>query len=580
MIARALRALPLDRRDAPPAAFGLLGAGLTLAREATYGAVLHWDSINYASVASSLAAGEGFTEFGGEPLAAWPPLYPLLLAAPALAGAAPIGAAGPINAALAGLAIFAGARWLARRLEARWLALWGGLALALAAPLAWTASWALSEPLFVLLTLLALMRAEAHLREGDAPALRQAAALTALACLTRWAGVAIAAAVIPLLVLQPGGALTERLRRAALYAAIALVPLGLWMARNLWLTGEAIAYSQPTDTPPGEIAAAILGVAGRWLAPGPTAEPAGLVPRALAAALLIALAAAVAVLAARRGCEPWRRRAAFLVFGGFAVAYLACYAAGARGSSYVVTTAFHRYLAPALPALLLATALGLDALLALARERAAASGAALAAPRLLALAAAAPLALWLAWNLPEHARAVGEANGEGVVRESYSNARWAGSATLARLREAPPRGWLWTNVPAAVYAFADGGASHRYLGVGHECLRAQVAWASGGDRVVWFRGWYANAGFGYGLGDLRRLPGLEAVADLEDGVVFRVRDRAGGGPPPAAPPGEQPFPSAFDAYLGEAPLTYARRPCRIGDLERRFYLHLIPERPP
>ena len=575
MTARALRALPFDRRDAPPAACGALGAALVLAREATWGVALHWDSINYVSVARSLAAGDGFTEFGGEPLAAWPPLYPLLLAAPALAGADPLGAAGPINAALAGLAIFAGARWLARRLEARWLALWGGLALALAPPLAWMASWAMSEPLFILLTLLALMRAEAYLREGDAPALRQAAALTALACLTRWAGVPIVAAVVPLLVLRPGVPLPSRLRRAALYAAIALAPLGLWMARNLWLTGEAIAYSQPTETPPGEIAAAILGAAGRWLAPGPTAEPAGLVPRALAAALLLALAAAVALLAARRGGGPWRRRVPFLVFGGFAVAYFACYAAGARGSSYVPTAAFHRYLAPALPALLLALALGLDALLARARERAAG-----AAPRLLALAAAAPLALWLAWSVPEHARAIAEANGGGVVRENYGNARWANSEVLAHLRAAPLRGWLWTNVPAAAYAFAEGDARRRYLGAGHECLRAQVAWAADGDRVVWFRGWYANAGFGYGLADLRRLPGLEESADLADGVVFRVRERGAAGLPPPAPPGEQPVPSDFDRYLAARPLIYARLPCRIGDLERRFYAHLIPASPP
>ena len=573
MIARALR---LDRRDALPAAFGALGAALTLAREATYGAVLHWDSINYIGAARNLLAGNGLTEFGGEPLAAWPPLYPLLLAVPGLLGVDPLDAAGPINAALFGIAIFAGARWLSRRLGEPLLAHWGGLALALAAPLAWMASWALSEPLFVLLTLLALMRLEACLREGDAPALRQAAALAALACLTRWAGVSIVAAAVPLLLLQPGLALPSRLRRAALFAAIALVPLGLWAARNLWLTGEAIASSQPTDTPPGEIAAAILGAAGRWLVPGPTAEAGGLVARALAAALLLALAAAVAVLAARRGdAAAWRRRAAFLAFGGFAVAFVLGYAAAARGSSYVPTTAFHRYLAPALPPLLLALALGLDGLLALARSRAAEAEAA----RRLALAAAAPLALWLALNLPEHARAVGEANGEGVVRESYSNARWANSEALAYLREARPDGWLWTNVPAAAYAFAGGDARRRYLGAGHECLRAQAAWASGGDRVVWFRGWYANAGFGYGLADLRRLPRLEPEADLEDGVVFRVRELADG-PPATAPPGEQPYPSDFDRYLGEAPLTYARKPCRIGDLERRFYLHLIPARPP
>ncbi len=555
--ARVLRALPLDRRDAPPAAFGLLGAGLVLAREATYGVVLHWDSINYVGVARSLAAGDGFAQFNGGTYTAWPPLYPLLLAVPGAAGIDPLDAAGPINAALAGLAIFAGARWLSRRLESRFLALWGGLALALAPPLAWMASWAMSEPLFILLTLLALMRAEAHLREGDASALRQAAALTALACLTRWAGVAIVLAVAHLLVLQPGGALPPRLRRAALYAAVALVPPGLWMARNLSLGAAATTGGWSTaPPPPAETLDALLGVAGRWLVPGPESEAAGLAGQALAGALLLALAAAAVRLAAfgRHEAGAWRRGAAFCVFGGFALAYAAFFAASiALGRADAAQG--YRYLLPAFAPLLVAIALALDGLLALARgrwARPAWAGGALAA------AVAAPLVLWLAASAPQHARAVREANAEGFGN-SYSNARWDRSATLARLRESPDAVRVLSNVPPAAYIHVprDGRAPrHERLRRGTDAVRDQLGNAADGVLVVWFRDWFID--FGYGAGELRDTPGLETVADLDDGALFRVRR------------------SPFAVRLDGNALIYEREGCAPGDTEARFFVHATP----
>ena len=60
----------------------LVGAGLSLALHGRNGVLLDWDSINYISVADSLLAGDGFRQFNGLRYRDWPPLYPLLLAAP------------------------------------------------------------------------------------------------------------------------------------------------------------------------------------------------------------------------------------------------------------------------------------------------------------------------------------------------------------------------------------------------------------------------------------------------------------------------------------------------------------------
>src|SRR5262245_36042527 len=81
-------------------AFAFSGAVLILAATARYGAGLTPDSGCYVSVARNLAAGRGLVPHSGSPFVEWPPLYPLLLALPALGGIEPIAAARVLNAVL------------------------------------------------------------------------------------------------------------------------------------------------------------------------------------------------------------------------------------------------------------------------------------------------------------------------------------------------------------------------------------------------------------------------------------------------------------------------------------------------
>src|SRR5262245_33165879 len=62
----------------------LLAAGLSLALTSWHGAGVASDGANYVSAARSVLAGQGFVQSDGAPLALWPPLEPLLLAAPGL----------------------------------------------------------------------------------------------------------------------------------------------------------------------------------------------------------------------------------------------------------------------------------------------------------------------------------------------------------------------------------------------------------------------------------------------------------------------------------------------------------------
>ena len=137
-------------------AFSALGAALILAREATYGVALFWDSIYYISVARNLLEGEGLTTLFGHALTVWPPLYPMLLAVSSVFVFDPHDVAGPLNAIIFGATVFVVGQYLQQRLALKIIALWGCLAVVLSVPLAWMASWALSESLFILLVTLAI----------------------------------------------------------------------------------------------------------------------------------------------------------------------------------------------------------------------------------------------------------------------------------------------------------------------------------------------------------------------------------------------------------------------------------------
>ena len=114
-----------------------------------------------------------------------------MAAAAGLSGLDPFEVAGPLNAAIFGLTVFLMGRWLRRRLESRFLAAWAACALALSIPLSDAAAWALSDPLFILLAMLALIRTDAFLTGGRTRFLAAAAAYGALAFQTRYIGAAV-----------------------------------------------------------------------------------------------------------------------------------------------------------------------------------------------------------------------------------------------------------------------------------------------------------------------------------------------------------------------------------------------------
>lgn len=207
-----------------PAVIGT-AALLMVARRGAYASP---DSAFYVGVARNLIDGAGWVAPpGSPPLAHFPPLFPMLLAgAGRLLGVDPLDAAAVVNPLLFGVTAVV----VAGVARARRASVPVGVAAAVAAVvgldlLVYGAS-ALSEPLFTLLVLAALVvLARAVARRSDG-LLGLAAALTGAACLTRYIGVA--------LVIAGAGALWHlesgrRRWRAVAFAAGASFPLVIWV---------------------------------------------------------------------------------------------------------------------------------------------------------------------------------------------------------------------------------------------------------------------------------------------------------------------------------------------------------------
>ena len=522
----------LARRPSPFALLlagaALLSAGLTLAHQVNYGPGLQWDSIEYISVARSLRDGAGFTRFFGGTLRAFPPLYPSLLAGASLGLFDPHAVAGPLNAVIMGLTVVIVGVWLRRRLESRLLAVWGILAVALAPPLLWMASWAMSETAFILLATLALIYTAAYLDSRRRSRLLAAAALAALAVLTRYLGVTVIAVGVAMLLFRRRATPAERAKDTAIYALIAAAPAALWMLRTYLLTGTPAGsrnYPRYSISDIWNVIAGTLSDAGFLLSAGAPAYvaivAAGIILAGAAGAVGYAL---IRSFRADSGTE-WAGRRPFLIFAGFALAYAAALLI-AMLSGLAVTWGNPRHLVALYLPLLIVALLATDRALGYYRRRPTPRGILLPAFLLPALA----LALVIIGQSVMTARSISLANAD--YYRTYQGARWTNSAALQYIRAQSLTGVLFSNDPAAAYihTVADIDARHRYLPCRLATLRPRLSAARANAaapdiHILWFpdRGHTGcnPAGGDYDAGMLRATPWLETIHDAPDGVIFR-----------------------------------------------------------
>jgi hypothetical protein len=236
-----------------PVLIGLsaLAGMLCLAHATRNGIGIAPDSVSYIEAARNLGAGRGISisEDGVEyrPLTRFPPLYPVAIAAIARLGIDPLDAARWLAVALLGANVALVSLLVARSAPgARWLPSLGAVLMASAPEVAKIHGTAQSEPLFLLLGFAGLLFLSLHLEQRQMRALLAASLLVGLAFLTRFVGAALVATGVLALLLAPRAVLRRRVTDAAVFAAVAALPMAIWTLHSQLAgapaTGRSFAF--------------------------------------------------------------------------------------------------------------------------------------------------------------------------------------------------------------------------------------------------------------------------------------------------------------------------------------------------
>ncbi|MEO8433359.1 MAG: glycosyltransferase family 39 protein [Pyrinomonadaceae bacterium] len=224
------------------AVFALL-AVLIVILATPFGIGITPDSTVYLEAARNLVDGHGLMALAkGEvrPLTHYPPLYPSLLALLSATHVSGETAARWLQAALFGANVWIVGLAIARYArESFWLPIIGALLTLTAPDLASVHTFALTEPLFILLTVSCLVTLARFLETERWWYLIVAALLAALAVLTRYVGGAVISTGVIALLLAGKPDWRKRFTSAIAFGAIASIPMLVWMLRNARLSGAA-----------------------------------------------------------------------------------------------------------------------------------------------------------------------------------------------------------------------------------------------------------------------------------------------------------------------------------------------------
>ena len=492
------------------AMLALAGAGLVTLSTARYGAGISPDSVLYLDGARSLASGKGLTLHSGQPLAAAAPLYPMLLGfVGSVTRLDPTAFAYLLNALLFALVICLSARLLREgpRQSAAY-SLLGLCAVLFSRPLSEVYAMAWSEVLFIPLLLLYLLFSQRYWDGRGMLSLAAMTLLTALACLTRYVGVALVPAGVTTIILASPGRFRRRCSRAFVFAALSLLPLGLWAARNYRLTETLFGDRGPRTRFTVDCiilyAKALLG----WYLPGHGTK--FFVLAGVAVVLVVLVSSRLA-----RG-RAWGGLKTVLVDRPPAVLLLATYSVTLFVASTTGAAIDSRMLSPLYVVLTLV-------LLKLAHDL-------LSSPRPISSAVAHKLppvllSLWLCFPLTSTTlSAVGRfKDGAG----GYNTKKWRESETIAHAKQtlSITGDRLYSNGPEVLWVLAGLTATRspdRRLG---DLTDLECCWPSqDGAVLVWFNS-ITWRNYLFSIEEIEEVADVVEVAQFNDGAIYRVSVR-------------------------------------------------------
>lgn len=495
-----------------PFAFGLAALALCWFTIERHGLGLSIDAITYVSTARNLLEGRGYYDSVQEPVAAWGPMFPTLLAAIGLLGIDPLASAAWVNPLAFALIVGLASDVLRRTLSAPLLFFLGSALCLAAAPLFLTAIFAFSEPTFTLASLVSVLALERWLRGHGWIAFAVAAIAAALAWAGRYIGLVSLLVGVAVVLMHARNTLRGKLLWGAGFAAIAAAPAAAWFMRNHQVTGTFTGGRGESNHGVLETAAsALTGVAG-WLCVDTFRYSAWI------GALVLAAITAAWIFAQRRD----RARAASIAP---AFVPLATYVAAFLGLIVVASSATHSLM---IPGRLIAPAYVMFVLVALISVDAAVASLDESPGGRLGLAGATLLIVpWLFAQGAVVAKTVDSARKKGLP---YTEHAWKDVQTIAFLRENPVRGEVWSNDPWAVYRFTGIHARiapRPFRGFmplekdhGLDAFKARVA-QGGGNWLVWFTN--TRKTWIHTLPEIRAAVESEVVASFPDGAIYRLK---------------------------------------------------------
>ena len=220
--------------------FFLLGTALVLLATASFGPGISGDAVDYLSTADNLARGHGFIDYAGDPYLYWPPLYPVLLAAPRwLAGVDTLVAGRLLNALSFGLVVALMALLFRRTFSDKllWVPI-GGLTALCSISLLRLAANIDSDVLFILLVLVFALLASRYLEKRHPGDLWGLALVSGLAAVLRWSGVVLLATMVVVVLIAGRANIKAALRSSLFFGVLASLPFTAWVVgRNYFLLG-------------------------------------------------------------------------------------------------------------------------------------------------------------------------------------------------------------------------------------------------------------------------------------------------------------------------------------------------------
>lgn len=190
------------------------------------------DSVYYFSVARNIYIGQGLTGYDGYPLILQPPLYPfLLLLVKTITRLSFFTSAGILNVLFFGSTIYLSGLILRKHLHSIVMVIAGILLIITSSILLKVFLIALSEPLFIFLSLLFLYLIEEYIKKNSLTILLFLSLTTAAAIMTRYIGIIIAAAGI-VSILTDKKFSKKKFYHTIIYSLISLLPVLLWITRN------------------------------------------------------------------------------------------------------------------------------------------------------------------------------------------------------------------------------------------------------------------------------------------------------------------------------------------------------------